>query len=365
MLVCLSSNTLLIIFLISVNLELLIMSFNKMTTFYHQNIKINNLLPKIGREEVIKNICAGLTCKSKYISSIFFYDEFGSKLFEKITHLPEYYIPRIEKSLILKAATYLSGWLQDANIVEYGCGDCSKISILLESIPAEKLNTILYTPVDVSHNAIVETANILINNFCELQVNVVLADFVKQVELIPGEGKRIFCLFGSTIGNLTRHKSFEFCKNVARIMRSDDYFLLGMDMVKNRKTLFDAYNDSLNITSDFNRNILNVVNKQIETDFDPSSFEHLAFFNEEQTRIEMHLRALKDIETKSPYFSDKILIKKGETIHTENSHKYTNEEIEKLAKTAGLNIQKIFTDQQNWFSLVLFNKSTQESSFHD
>lgn len=333
------------------------MSFNKMVTFCHPNVKIDNLLPQIGREEVIKNILTGLTCKNKYISSIFFYDELGSKLFEEITHLPEYYIPRIEKSLILKAAIYLSGWLQDANIVEYGCGDCSKISILLESIPTKKLNTILYTPVDVSHNTILETANTLINTFCELQVNVVLADFVKQVELIPGAGKRIFCLFGSTIGNLTRDKSFEFCKKVAKIMHSDDYFLLGVDMVKNRKILHDAYNDSLNITSDFNKNILNVVNKRIETDFDLHSFEHLAFFNEEQIRIEMHLKALKDIETTSPYFSNKILVKKGETIHTENSHKYTNEEIEKLAKTAGLNIQKIFTDQQNWFSLVLFNKN--------
>lgn len=332
------------------------MSFNKMVTF-HPNIKIDNLLPEIGREEVINNILAGLTCKSKYISSIFFYDELGSKLFEEITHLPEYYIPSIEKSLILKAATYLNEWLQDVNIIEYGCGDCSKISILLGSVPTEKLNTIIYTPVDVSRNAILETANILINTFCELQLNVVLADFVKQVELIPAKGKRIFCLFGSTIGNLTREQSFDFCKKVAEIMRSDDYFLLGMDMVKDRKVLFNAYNDSLNITSDFNKNILNAVNKQIGTDFDPQSFEHLAFFNEKQNRIEMHLKALKDIETMSPYSSNKIPVKKGETIHTENSHKYTNEEIEKLAKTAGLNIQEIFTDQQNWFSLVLFNKN--------
>lgn len=341
------------------------MSFNKMEESYHQNIKIDNLLPKIGREEIIKNILSGLTCKSKYISSIFFYDELGSKLFEEITYLPEYYIPRIEKSLILRAATYLNGWLQDVNIVEYGCGDCSKISILLNSIPAEKLNTILYTPIDVSLNTILETANTIINTFCELQINVVLADFVKQVELIPGEGKRIFCLFGSTIGNLTRDQSFEFCKKVAKIMRSDDYFLLGVDMVKDRKILFKAYNDSANITSDFNKNILNVVNKRIETDFDPCYFEHLAFFNEEQIRIEMHLKALKDIETTSPYFSNKILVKKGETIHTENSHKYTSEEIEKLAKIAGLNIQEIFADQQNWFSLILFNKKSKEFSFHD
>ena len=340
------------------------MHFEKMETCLHPNIKIDNLLPEIGKKEVIKKILAGLTCKNKYISSIFLYDEKGSRLFEEITRLPEYYIPRIEKSLIRNAATYLNDWLQNVNIVEYGCGDCSKISILLESISTENLNTVCYTPVDVSHSAILESANILLNNFCGLRIHIVLADFVKQVGLIPGAGRRIFCLFGSTIGNLTREQALRFCKNVAGIMRPNDLFLLGMDMVKSREILFKAYNDSLNITSEFNRNILNVVNKLIGTDFDPRSFEHLAFFNEEKARIEMHLRAKKDVVTKSPYCSEKITIKKGETIHTENSHKFTNEHIKELAKTAGFEIQEIFTDEHNWFSLVLFSKYNQELPYH-
>lgn len=334
------------------------MYFEKMATYSHPNIKFDNLLPKIDKKEIINNILAGLSCKNKYISSIFFYDEIGSKLFEEITYLPEYYIPNIEKCLIRKAANYLSDRMQDINIVEYGCGDCSKISILLDSIPKKNLNTICYAPVDVSQSALFESANILLNKFCALKLHIVQADFVKQLELIPGDGRRIFCLFGSTIGNLTHEEVFQFCNKVARIMRSDDLFLLGIDMVKNQNVLFKAYNDSLNITSGFNRNILNVVNNFIGTDFDPNSFQHLAFFNEEQSRIEMHLKATKDIETISPYSSKKITLKKGETIHTENSHKYTNEQIEKLANTAGFNIQEIFTDEQNWFSLALFSKNS-------
>ncbi|RQD74478.1 MAG: L-histidine N(alpha)-methyltransferase [Candidatus Syntrophonatronum acetioxidans] len=329
-------------------------------------MKIDNLLPEIGKKEVIKKILAGLTCENKYISSMFFYDEVGSKLFEKITRLPEYYIPRIEKSLIRNAATYLNdcGWLQNVNIVEYGCGDCSKISILFESISTKNLKTISYTPVDVSHSAILESANILLNEFCGLRINIVLADFVKQVGLIPGAGRRIFCLFGSTLGNLTREQALQFCRNLARTMGPDNYFLLGLDMVKTRDILFKAYNDSLNVTSEFNRNILNVVNKLTGTDFDPRSFEHLAFFNEEKARIEMHLRAKKDIDTYSPYSSKKITIKKGETIHTENSHKFTNEHIKELANTAGFEIQEIFTDEHNWFSLVLFTRNNQELPHH-
>lgn len=337
------------------------MPFGKFAAHTHPNIKIDNLLPKIDKQETVENILAGLTCESKYISSVYFYDEVGSKLFEDITRLPEYYIPRIEKSLIQKAANYLKCKLQDVNIVEYGCGDCSKISLLLESVSSENLDTVCYTPVDVSHSALFESAKILLNNFQGLQLNIVQADFVKQVELIstngPAKGRRIFCLFGSTIGNLTCEQVFQFCGKVAKTMHPDDLFLLGMDMVKDQNILLKAYNDSLNITRDFNRNILNVVNKRIGTNFDSQCFKHLAFFNEEQARIEMRLKAIKDIETATPYLSRNIVLEKGESIHTENSHKFTNEQIENLAKTAGFNIQEIFTDEKNWFSLVLFNKN--------
>ena len=340
------------------------MHFQKGSACDNPQIKIENLLPEIGKDEVIKGILEDLNCANKQISSMFFYDEAGSKLFEEITRLPEYYIPRIEKSLIREAAIHLQNILKDKNIIEFGCGDCSKISLLLQSIPEENLDSIRYIPVDISQSAVQESAEILLNNFCGLEVHGILADFVKQVELIPGKGRNIFCMFGSTIGNLTREQGAQFCASVSKIMGPGDIFLLGMDMVKNRNVMFRAYNDHRNVTAKFNRNILNVVNGLVETNLDPNYFEHLAFFNEKQARIEMHLRATKDIETISPYSPTKITVQNGETIHTENSHKFTQEHIDKLAKTADLKIQKIFTDEDNWFSLVQFTKDARRD-LHD
>jgi len=340
------------------------MHFQKGTACDLPQIKIKNLLPEIGKNEIIKDILEGLTSANKHISSMLFYDEAGSKLFEEITRLPEYYIPRIEKSLIREAAIHLQDSLKDKNIIEFGCGDCSKISLFLQSVPKEHLSSIRYVPVDISQSAVQESAEILLDKFYGLEVNGILADFVNQVELIPGKGKHIFCMFGSTIGNLSREQGAQFCANISKNMRPGDIFLLGMDMVKNREVMFRAYNDSRNVTAKFNRNILNVVNGLVGTNLDPNYFNHLAFFNEKQARIEMHLRAMKDIETFSPYSSQKITLKNGETIHTENSHKFTKEHIEELAKTAGLKVQKIFTDEDNWFSLVQFIKDARRD-LHD
>jgi L-histidine N-alpha-methyltransferase len=132
--------------------------------------------------------------------------------------------------------------------------------------------------------------------------------------------------------------------------------LLGLDMVKSKDILEKAYNDSRNVTEKFNKNILKVVNKFVNTNFDPDDFEHMAFYNAEQSRIEMYLKALKNIEISSPHFPDKIFIKRGETIHTENSYKYTHEYITNLALTSGLKIESIFIDKKKWFSVIQFKK---------
>jgi len=333
------------------------MHFHEGADFHHPMININNYLPAIGKDEIIQNILTGLFCDNKHISSIYFYDEAGSNLFEEITRLPEYYIPCTEKPLIREAATRLKETLKNVDIIELGSGDCSKISIFLELVPKEHLHSIRYIPVDISHSAIMETVDILPHTFPGLKIYGILADFVKQVDLIPNVDRHIFCLFGSTIGNLTREQGIRFCSEVSNILRPDDVFLLGMDMVKDRDILFKAYNDSRNVTARFNKNILNVVNNLIETSFDPEEFEHIAFFNEDQARIEMHLKAMKNMETTSPYSEKKISMKKGETIHTENSHKFTIQHIRELEKAAGFKARNIYTDKNNWFSLVEFIKS--------
>ena len=325
---------------------------------YHKYLKIINGLPETEKDKLMNTILDGLQSPQKTIPSMFFYDKMGSKIFQEITTLPEYYIPRLEKPLIRDAAADLQDTLKDVDIIELGCGDCSKISLLLNAIPKENLSGIRYVPVDVSYEAVMETRMILSERFAGLEIYGILADFNKQLDLIPDRKRRIFCFFGSTIGNLDPEQRIRFCSQVSGIMQADDILLLGADMVKAGHILHNAYNDSFNITARFNKNILSVTNNLTGTAFRHGSFQHLAFFNEEQSRIEMHLEAVESVETVSSFSGKIIKIDKGETIHTENSYKFTNSHIQELSDYADLTIKKIFTDKDNWFSLLKLKKGS-------
>src|SRR5664279_1525535 len=308
-----------------------------------KQIAIRNYLCSTNHEEVISEIIDGLSAQQKYIPSKFFYDENGSKLFEDITCLPEYYPTRTEKSLLKEIASQISKTLRNIDIVELGSGDCSKISILLDAIPFENMATVRYIPVDVSHAAISKSAEMLVKRFPDITIHGLLADFLKHLSAIPKNTNRLFCFFGSTLGNLTRKQSIQFLMDLKAVMKPGDQLLIGLDMVKDARILENAYNDNQGVTAAFNKNILNVVNQYVKTAFNPDSFEHLAYYNQPKTRIEMHLRALKDLDVKCMYLPDNIRIKEGETIHTENSHKYTHWHILDFAGITGLKINAVYT----------------------
>ncbi|MFW6365554.1 MAG: L-histidine N(alpha)-methyltransferase, partial [Spirochaetota bacterium] len=194
------------------------------------------------------------------------------------------------------------------------------------------------------------------HSFPDISIRGAVADFVKQFDQIKSSRRCVFCLFGSTLGNLPRHLAVDFCTRLGAHMRPGDAFLLGVDMVKDRAVLHSAYNDSSRVTSRFNLNILRVVNSILGSDFNPKHFAHRAFFNEEQLRIEMHLEALRDMTVTCTVTGDSLFLDKGETIHTENSHKFTKELIRDLARSAGLGISAVHTDANEWFSLVHLEK---------
>ncbi|UCE41800.1 MAG: L-histidine N(alpha)-methyltransferase [Candidatus Aminicenantes bacterium] len=320
-------------------------------------ITISNLLPSsINEDEAIMPIIEGLSSDHKRISSRYFYDAVGSQLFEEITLLPEYYLTRTEKNILKDVSPQIVRKLVDIDIIEIGSGDSSKISLLLESLPAERMEAIRYIPVDVNQAAIENAAKSLIKNFPGLKIHGVVGDFEKQLNRIPKGKKRLICFFGSTIGNLSREDSMKFMAELGRIMPSDGMLLLGVDMVKDIDVLENAYKDSKKITEKFNRNILNVINNLVGTDFVPDFFEHIAFYNEEHSRIEMHLRAMERMEISTPYLKGKIIIQKGETIHTENSYKFTHKHIDDLTRAGGMDVKNIFTDENKWFSLIQFCK---------
>ncbi len=287
---------------------------------------------------------------------MFFYDEKGSKLFEKITQLPEYYLTRTEIPLIKQAAQKIGEQLTDFDIVEFGSGDCSKISLILQHIPQQKLDNVCYIPIDISSTAITQSADLLLQQFPDITIQGIVADFMTQLHLIPHTKTTVFCFLGSTIGNFSMKEAVQFLNNIRDHMDEDDLLLVGFDMQKNKTILEKAYNDSQQITKAFNKNILNVINTQIGTDFDPEDFTHVAFYNERLSRIEMHLKATQDIQISCPLLSSAITLNKDETIHTENSYKFSTDQIEQLAKKTELFINHCYTDDQQWFSLVEFKK---------
>ncbi len=319
-------------------------------------IRIENHLTNIGIEMVKKEIIKGLYAPEKYISSKFFYNETGSKLFEQITQLDEYYPTRTEKSILSTFVNDADIDFQNVSIIELGSGDSSKIKLLLKQISPVQLKSIRYFPVDISQSTILKSSLELIKEFDLKSITGIVADFILQLKVLPKTGRRLFCFFGSTIGNLTKTEQHAFISALGDEMQSGDGFLLGMDRVKDISVLENAYNDKKGVTAAFNKNILNVVNTLCDANFNTDDFEHLAFYNKAENRIEMYLKALKEMDITINSVFDTIHLNKGEKIHTENSHKFTDKDVKAIEEYGNFNLKNIFTDKNKWFNLLYFTK---------
>jgi len=304
----------------------------------------------------VEEMLVGLMAAQKHLPCKFFYDEAGSKLFEQITRLEEYYPSWTEKSILKRHAGELMRGVEGASLVEIGSGDCSKISILLQALPRAMIKKSTYVPVDVSLSAIEESRCKLQERFGSIEVFGIVADFMQQIHLVSQHENRIFCFFGSTIGNLDRRDAVQFVAKLGKLMKAGERLLIGLDMVKDKAVLERAYNDEKDVTARFNKNILNVANKILGTDFEPEYFRHHAFFDEEIQRIEMHLVATRDMTVKSQFFERDLEIPKGQTIHTENSHKFTSYHIDEFASVSGLSVRAVYTDSNRWFTLTDYIK---------
>lgn len=316
---------------------------------------ISDYLEKESAEEIRNLIWDGLQKEPKYISSRFFYDDRGSELFEDITRLPDYYPTRLEKEILSKEASKIIRENNPGNVIELGSGDCSKISLLFDALSREQIEKTQYVPVDVSRSAIQKSARLLQDKYSGLEIHGILADFLKHLRFPSDNGTNLVCFFGSTLGNFEPGVAHRFLLNVAEMMKPGDHMLLGLDMVKDKEVLEKAYNDEAGVTELFNKNILNVINGTVGTDFNPTDFEHHAFLNEEHQRIEMHLKALRALEV-STGNGETLKIEEGEMIHTENSHKFSENDIMEMAVITGFRVKEIFSDSQKWFSLVHFIK---------
>ena len=320
------------------------------------NILAGDAFREMAMKTEVEEMLVGLMAAQKHLPCKFFYDEAGSKLFEQITRLEEYYPSWTEKSILKRHAGELMRGVEGASLVEIGSGDCSKISILLQALPRAMIKKSTYVPVDVSLSAIEESRCELQERFGSIEVFGIVADFMQQIHLVSQHENRIFCFFGSTIGNLDRRDAVQFVAKLGKLMKAGERLLIGLDMVKDKAVLERAYNDEKDVTARFNKNILNVANKILGTDFEPEYFQHHAFFDDEKQRIEMHLVATRDMTVKSQFFERDLEIPKGQTIHTENSHKFTSYHIDEFASVSGLSVRAVYTDSNRWFTLTDYIK---------
>ncbi len=315
-------------------------------------IEIQNDLDNTFHSEMKKDIRAGLTAQQKFIPSKYFYDARGSRLFEEICCLTEYYPTRTEISILKDTVHEIMGSFEQGDLVELGSGSNWKIKMLLDAAGKARIPYLRYVPVDVSKTAMFESSRELLEIYPALTVLGIVADFTRHTYAIPSGCPRIILFFGSTIGNLNEADRLNFLRFVAGSMRAEDRFFIGLDLIKSKKILESAYNDSQGVTSEFNKNILSVLNRELDAGFNLSHFDHRAFFNETEEQVEMHLRANRRISAEIDALGLNVALEKDETIHTEICRKFSREKAEHMAFEAGLAVTQWFSDPKEWFALA-------------
>ncbi len=299
------------------------------------------------RESMLEEVLDGLSQPNKSIPSKFFYDERGSELFEEITELEEYYPTRTERTILTENVSEIGSYLgEDVLLIEPGSGSSDKTRILLD-----RLNNITgYIPIDISGDYIFNVAENLRKHYPEIEICPLQADYTHTLKLpeVKSDGRKVVFYPGSTIGNFKRDTVDRFLEVVAEMVGQQGAFLIGVDLIKEVSVLEAAYNDSKGVTATFNKNILNHINKALNSSFDLDKFEHKAIWNDDDGRIEMYLVCKEEHEVQIN--GTTISFKKGEHIHTENSHKYTLAQFEKIV-APWFEVRKVWMDENQWFSL--------------
>ena len=293
-----------------------------------------------------EDVLAGLTAVPKQLPPKYFYDDAGSRLFEQITRLPEYYPARAERELLEETADDLMAELRPAEIVELGAGSSAKTRRLL-SAPTAPEHLRRFVPLDVSREIVESSAVGLLRDFPYMSVHGVIGDFERHLHHLPEAiGRRLVLFLGGTIGNLHPAERTTFLTGVRALLGPDDRALIGLDLVKDVATMEAAYNDSAGVTAEFNRNMLRVINRELGANFDPEAFAHRAFFNADHSRIEMHLAPSVLQEISAPDIPLSVTISPAETIWTESSYKFTADSIEEMLTDARLRLERCYVNER-------------------
>jgi dimethylhistidine N-methyltransferase len=302
-----------------------------------------------GRETFLADVLAGLCKPQKELPSKYFYDERGAALFERICDLEEYYIPRVEASIMHAHIGEMAGLIgSHALLMEYGSGNCEKVRVLLDHL----YDPVAYLPVDISRVQLLSVAEQLASEYPELEIYPICADYLARFDVPEARRhpeRRCVYFPGSTIGNLDPVPAQRFLKRVAGTCGQGGALLIGVDLKKDPSVLHRAYNDRDGLTAEFNLNLLRRINRELDCDFDPGSFRHHAFYDHEKSRVEMHL--ISDRDQAVHLSGHTISFAAGESIWTESSYKYDLKDFERIASRAGFNVEHVWTDERQWFSV--------------
>ena len=300
---------------------------------------------------MVEDVLAGLAATPKWLSPVWFYDEVGSRLFEEITRLPEYYLTRAERSILVASADEIAARARADTLVELGSGTSEKTRLLLDAMAAAGALR-RFVPLDVSEEVLREAAVDVAASY-GIEVHAVVGDFSSHLGDVPGEGRRLVAFLGSTIGNLVPEERARFLASLRETLREGDTFLLGTDLVKDRARLLAAYDDAAGVTARFNRNVLSVLNAELRGDFDPEAFDHVACWDEERRWIEMRLRSRRDQVVELAAVGRTVHFAAGEEVRTEVSAKFTPGQVEAELAAAGLRVDRGWTDPAGDFLLTL------------
>lgn len=312
-------------------------------------IEVFDLLPS-EHDLFAFDVLAGLSKPLKTIAAKYFYDERGSELFEQICELDEYYLTRTETALLREHATEMAELLGDrCLLIEFGSGSGLKSKLLLGAVKG----VAAYVPIDISRTALVQSARELSLEFPELQISAVCADFTVPLalpdSLCAAATRRAGFFPGSTIGNFDPKDAVDLLSRIGALLESGGRLLIGVDVLKDAAILEPAYNDAKGVTAAFNLNLLIRINRELSANFNLKQFVHHAVLNREKSRVEMHLRSrvAQNVEVAGRTF----YFRTGETIHTENSYKYSTENFERLALAAGFSVVRRWSDAKGLFAV--------------
>jgi L-histidine Nalpha-methyltransferase len=312
------------------------------------------------REPDGADVVRGLSARPKTLPPKYFYDAHGSRLFDRITTLPEYYLTRTEQLILSDCARRLGSLLGPADLIELGAGSARKTRIVIDALLEQTAlkAPLLYVPIDVSEAALEEGAAGLVAAFPRLAVSGLVATYEAGLAALPPRlaPRRLMLFLGSTIGNLDGAESAEFFAAVSRTLEPGDALLMGFDLVKTAGIIEAAYNDAQNVTAAFNLNMLRHLNRRFDGDFDLARFQHRAFFNAKASQIEMHLTSAEAQLVRLRKLGLAARFEAGETIRTEISRKFRFPDMAATVARHGFALEERWSDSQEWFAVALFRR---------